>query len=428
MGNSKISNMKRTFIIISAALAIAGCAKETGRISGEGIFRISVEASDNSTRTFVEGDKIHWSETGEKLNIIYYADGNSSEWKHTGTDDAYTVEDNRATFTASFSAVSGAESYTFGAFMPYKQVYVSDIVLDVPQEQTPTATSYDPAADVLVTTEPVTVTGGAPESVKFRLSRLVAIVEMTVKGINEGELIETIEVSSPAKPAGSFSVSVHTSGTIENTTQYNNYEKIILNMGNREATGNDAVWFTTVPTDLGDSSLTVKVTTDKAIYEKVIDLTGKELEFRRADIAKFSVSGLTRSEKAAETVSEAVFECPAEGAVSGNTVGEVYNDGNIKISSTGSWRTSQGDGRDAIYIGRTTSNEIKIEAQNGKTITKVVLEAPAGYLVDLKWKEYDGYKSDTYSGEWSGECKSRIVFTPAGNSHSNVSKITVEYK
>ena len=107
-------------------------------------------------------------------------------------------------------------------------------------------------------------------------------------------------------------------------------------------------------------------------------------------------------------------------------------DSNILVSSTGSWRDNKTDGRDCIYIGRTTSNELRIEAQNGKTITKVALTAPAGYLVDLKWKEYDGYTNgklaSVTSGEWTGECKSRIVFTPNGSSHSNIEIITVEYK
>ena len=120
-----------------------------------------------------------------------------------------------------------------------------------------------------------------------------------------------------------------------------------------------------------------------------------------------------------------------EGAASGNSVGTIYS-GDVIISSTGSWRTDKTDGRDCIYIGRTTSNELRIEAQNGKTITKVTLGAPTGYLVDLKAKEYDGYTTttfaDTTTAEWTGECKSRIVYTAAGNSHSNIATITVEYK
>ena len=523
---------------------------------------------------------------------------------------------------------------------------------------------------------------------------------MTLKGIEAGELIEKVVVSSPAKPAGAVEFKVHEANTLANAKWYNNYEDITINMGGRAATGNDVVWFVTVPTDLSGTSLTVTVTTDKNIYKKEIDLTGKELCFERADIARFSVAGLTKEEKpktyklltdasqltpgdvmvictkgsatssayllgtqasetkikvsspttivdgpeiieipddariftveagaengtlsfkaadgylygnydsdnwkntiwvkdtkdaeaswtvsvndednkayiynavetsrcvncsstsssatfnfappssysfyvyiyyidgtsdepeqpgtpevtplatpavtatatgntvtatwnavdgakdytvtcdgksqtvtvpsatfaeleyeteytvsvvanpADETVNTAseagtatatteadpnagaepqtvTIAFPADmpaGATSASNVGTIYS-GDVNISSTGSWRTNNADGRDCIYIGRTTSNELRIEAQNGKTITKVTLTAPVGYLVDLKCKEYDGYTTTTFASmttaEWTGECKSRLVYTPAGNSHSDIESITVEYK
>jgi hypothetical protein len=90
------------------------------------------------------------------------------------------------------------------------------------------------------------------------------------------------------------------------------------------------------------------------------------------------------------------------------------------------------DGRDCIYIGRTSSNEFRVEAKNGKVITKVILTSYPGYYVDLKCKEYDGYTTTTFANqtvcEWTGECKSRLVYTPAGNSHSNIQSITIEYR
>lgn len=682
--------MKKLFIALSAAAAIfAGCAQETEYTPAEKTCTLTVEVEDNTTKTYVEGDKIYWHESGEQLNVIYFADDNSSNRRQSATHEDYNLENNRATFTADFTPTDGALSYTLGAFYPYAYKSVtSSISLTVPQEQTPAEASYDPKADILVSTQPVVIEG-TPDKVQFRLSRMVAIVNMTIKGIPAGELIEEIVVSSPAMPAGAVEFKVHEANTVENAKWYNNYEDITLDMGGRVATGEDAVWFTTVPTDLSGSALTVTVTTDKNIYTKEIDLTGKTLNFERADIARFSVAGLTLVEKpktyklltdasqltpgdqmvictknsasqtakllgttadgnaikfssyaivldgpeiaeipadariftvesgvvsgtlsfkAADgylygnydsenwasklwvkdtkdeeaswtlslsssyaatlynetherylnnyygskfnfagsqgtsyyyiyymdgtsdepdqpdqpaatplatpvvsasasgntvtvswdpvdgakdytvtcdgksqtvTATSATFEgleyateytvtvvanpadasvntaseagsatattgnapeaqlqtititFPVEGATSGNSVGTIH-EGDITISSTGSWRTDSTDGRDCIYIGRTTSNELRIEAQNGKTITKVTLTAPVGYLVDLKCKEYDGYTTTTFASattaEWTGECKSRLVYTAAGNSHSNIASITVEYR
>ena len=261
---------------------------------------------------------------------------------------------------------------------------------------------------------------------------MVALVNMTVTGIAAGESIEKITVISSAKPAGTVTFKVHEQNTVENAVWYNNYEDITLNMGGRIATGNDDVWFVTVPTDLSGKDLTVKVSTDKNDYIKTIDLTGKTLTFERANIARFTVKDLAVAPAGESQTVTITF--PAnfpEGAASGNSVGTIYS-GDLIVSSTGSWRTDNPDGRDCIYIGRTTSNELRIEAQNGKIITKVALEAPAGYLIDLKCKEHDGYTTETFSSttsaEWTGECKSRLVFTAAGTSHSNIQSITIEYR
>ena len=686
--------MKKLFISLSAAAAIlAGCAQENEYTPSEKTHTLTVEVADEATKTYVEGEKIYWHESGEQLNIIYFAD-ESTTLHQSATHTDYKVVDNKATFTADFTPTDGAEKYTFGAFYPYAYKYsTSSINLIVPQEQTPTATSYDPKADILVSAQPV-VTSGLPDKIQFQLVRMVAFAQMTIKGIPEGELINKVIISSPAKPAGAVEFKVHEANTLENAKWYYNYEDITLNMGDKAATGSDVVWFVTVPTDLSGTSLTVKVSTDKNDYIKEIDLTGKTLNFERANIAKFSVAGLTKVEKpkayklltdasqltpgdqmvictknsasssakflgtaadgsaikfsssgtvtnnlqieeasipsdarvfsvengavagtlalkaadgylygnydsenwssklwvkdtkdveaswtlslsssyaatlynethgrylnnyygskfnfagsqgtyyyyiyyidgvsdepgqpeqpvvtplvtpvvtataagntvtatwaavqgakdytvtcgsqistvtettatftdldyateytvsvvanpadaAVNTVSEAgsvkvtTEAAPAgesqtvtitfpdnfpEGAASGNSVGTIYS-GDLIVSSTGSWRTDNPDGRDCIYIGRTTSNELRIEAQNGKIITKVTLTAPVGYLVDLKWKEYDGYTNgklaSVTSGEWTGECKSRIVFTPNGSSHSNIASITVEYR
>lgn len=688
--------MKKLFISLSAAVAmLAGCAQEADYAPAEETATLQVEVSQPATKTYTEGDKIFWNETGEQLNIIYFADESTSR-RQSATHEDYTVVDNRISFTADLTMTDGAAKYTFGAFYPYAyKSTTSSVSLTVPQVQTPTATSYDPKADILVSAQPV-VTDGLPDKISFQFSRMVAIVNMKIAGIPAGEHIEKVIVSSSAKPAGAMEFKVHQPNTVENAKWYNNYEDITLNMGGRVATGNDDVWFITVPTDLSGKDLTVKVSTDKNDYVKTIDLTGKTLNFERANIARFTVKDLTVAEKpktfklltdvaelnagdkvvictknsesqtakllgtvadgssikfsdsvtvtsdleieeatlpsnarvftvengsvagtlalkaadgylygtydaenyssklwvkdtkdeeaswkfsfanssyacsfyndthgrylnnyygskfnfagsqgtyyyyvyyidgasdepsqpeqpevtplatpvvtataegntvtaswtavegasdytvtlgsetqtvsattatfaeleyateytvsvvanpadaTVNTASEAgtatvtteadpnagaaetiTLTFPADmpaGAASGSSVGTIY-DGDIVVSSTGSWRTDETDGRDCIYIGRTSGHELRIAAQNGKVITKVILTSYPGYYVDLKCKEHDGYSTTTFTNhtvcEWTGECKSRLVYTPAGNSHTNIQSITIEYR
>lgn len=693
--------MKKILFVASLlAIGAQSCTKEDSQsVAIEKRTTIEVIADlEVDTRTYYDGAKINWAESGEQLNIIYYADDNSSSRRQTATHADYTIDaEGRIKFSADFSTTDGATSYTLGAFYPYAyKSTTSSISLTVPQTQTPTADSYDPKTDILVSKEPVVV-DGAPESVKFSFARMVAFAKMTLKGIGAGETIQKVTFYSSAKPAGAVEFKVHEAATVENAKWYNNFEDITITRENWVATGEDVVWMTTVPTDLSGTDFTVTVVTDQYTYTKSVDLTDKTLTFERGDIAVFTVNDLQRQEKpkayklltdinelnagdqillctkktesssakllsttadgnalkftesvtvgagleisaeglpadaaildvesgatagtfalkdinkgylcgtydsenwssalsykdskdresswtisinsssavtayayysdtayrylnnyygskfnfagstgtyyyyiyyldgkntgeggneggdeptttplatpvvtavaegdvvtvsweavtgakdytvtcgdATTTVDAtiATFEgvaagtyevtvvanpadatlntaseageasvtveataagetksveiaCPVDGAVSGNSVGTLY-EGDLIISSNGSWRTDKADGRDCIYIGRTTTNELRIEAQNGVTITKVILTAPVGYLVDLKVKEHDGYSTTTFASTteavWTGECKSRLVWTAVGTSHSNIEKIVVEYR
>lgn len=683
--------MKKLVYTLTAITALlSSCVKSADeQIVVEKSTTVAVEVAPAESRTFIEGTEIRWAESGEQLNIIYFADDSTTR-RQSATHEDYTLTNNCAEFSADITATDGATQYTFGAFYPYAyKSTTSSISLTVPQEQTPTESSYDPLTDILVSENPV-VTESVPSKISFKFARMVAFAKMTLVGIPAGEKIEKVVFSSAAKPAGAVEFKVHEQGTLETAKWYNNYEDITLYLGGRTATGEDTVWFTTVPTDLSGSSFTVTVVTDRVNYTKTVDLTDKKLTFERADVAQFRVTDLVEEQKplayklltdaseltagdqfiiatksyatssaraistiasgtklvhtdsfaiedgpqiitlpenvalftvekgatedslafktsegylygnydsdawantlsfkatvddeaswvvtvdssnkasifnekysryvnyyssasfnfansasstyiyyidgtateepetpdqpavtplavpvvtatatantvtvewtavegakdytvvcgeqsvtvtattatfenvaagsykvtvtanpadealhtasTSEAVEVVVEDAPAEGgdaqaqsvtltfptdfpegATSGGSVGTIYS-GDVIISSTGSWRTNNADGRDCIYIGRTSSGELRIEAQNGKVITKVTLTAPVGYLVDLKWKEYDGFTSGTYSDSWSGECKSRIVFTAAGSSHSNIESITVEYK
>ena len=198
--------MKRVLFFASLlAMFAQGCAKEDANniVATEKTTTIEVAVDlDGETRTYLGVDnKIHWAEMGEQLNVIYYADDNLSSRRQTSTHTDYTIAENGSiTFTADFTTTDGATSYTLGAFYPYAYKYsTSSISLSLPQEQTPTADSYDPATDILVSKEPVVVEG-TPEKVKLSFARMVAFAKMTLKGIGAGETIEKVTFHSSANP------------------------------------------------------------------------------------------------------------------------------------------------------------------------------------------------------------------------------------
>lgn len=295
--------MKRALFFASLlAIFAQSCAndfnQETIAPEQKTTIKVAVDL-DEETRTYLGADnKIHWAESGEQLNVLYYADDNSASRRQTATHADYTINDNGSIlFTADFSTTDGATSYTMGAYYPY--VYkstTSSISLTVPQTQMPTAESFDPATDILVSKNPVVVEG-TPETVKLTFARMVAFAKMTIKGIGAGETIEKVIFSSSAKPAGAVEFKVHEAATVENAMWYNNLEDITITRDNWVATGEDVVWMTTVPTDLSGTDFTVTVVTDKYTYTKSVDLTGKSLKFERADVAVFTVANIERQEK-----------------------------------------------------------------------------------------------------------------------------------
>ena len=288
---------KLVYTLTAIAALLSSCVKSSDeQIFVEKKSTITIEALAAESRTYVEGTEIHWAEKGEQLNIIYFADESTTR-RQSATHEDYTLKNNCAEFTADFTTTDGAAKYTFGAFYPYAyKSTTSSVSLTVPQEQTPTETSYDPLADILVSENPV-VTETVPNKISFKFARMVAFAKMTLVGIPAGEKIEKVTFSSVAKPAGAVEFKVHEQGTLENAKWYNNYEDINLNLGGRVATGEDTVWFVAVPTDLSGTSFTVTVVTDRTNYTKSVDLADKKLNFERADVAVFRVTDLVEVEK-----------------------------------------------------------------------------------------------------------------------------------
>ena len=394
--------MKRlVFTLTAIAVLMTSCVKNQGEINFvEQNKTIAVEVTADNTRTYFEGEQILWAESGEALNVIYFAEveGEAMNRRQTSTHQDYTVKDNCAEFSADFSSTSGATKYTFGAFYPYAyKSTTSSINLTVPQTQTPSLTSYDPATDILVSTNPV-VTETLPNKISFTFARMVAFAKMTIEGIGEGEKIQKVIFSSPTKPAGAVEFKVHAEATVENAKWYNNYEDITLNLEGRTATGKDTVWFTTVPTDLSGSSFTVTVTTDKFNYTKTVDLTGKTLTFERADVAVFTVKDIVKQEKpqvyklmtdiTALTAGDKVVFCTKKvGSTSAKLLSNVEDGNALKFSDSVTVT-------DALEIeeGTIPANAAQFVVEAGVTADTFAFKAAEGYLFGT----YDGSASDLY--------------------------------
>ena len=398
--NTLTAMKKLVYTLTAISALLSSCVKNQSEINFvEGTKTIAVEVTADNSRTYFEGEQILWAASGEQLNVIYFADDSTTR-RQSATHEDYTIKDNCAEFSADFTTTDGATKYTFGAFYPYAyKSTTSSINLTVPQTQTPSLTSYDPATDILVSTNPV-VTETLPNKISFTFARMVAFAKMTIEGIGEGEKIEKVVFSSPTKPAGAVEFKVHAEATVENAKWYNNYEDITLNLEGRTATGKDTIWFTTVPTDLSGSTFTVSVITDKFNYTKTVDLTGKTLTFERADVAVFTVKDIVKQEKpqvyklmtdiTALTAGDKVVFCTKKvGSTSAKLLSNVEDGSALKFSDSVTVT-------DALEIEENTlpANAAKFVVEAGATADTFSFKAAEGYL-------FGTYDNDTWTSDLS---------------------------
>lgn len=400
----KMNNMYSVAALSFAAIALlCGCSKDvvSGNNENETV-QISIEASGPALKTYVEGERIYWSPTGDQLNVLYKGfDGNGnlmSSTRQTSTNADYTITDGKASFTAGFSTIDGSKTYKFGAFYPYENKSItSTISLTVPKTQTPTTTSFDPKADILVTSG-VTVSEGLPDKLSFEMNRMVALVEMTLVGIGVGEKISTVEITASKKINGAVEFNLFAENMLDEAKFYNNYETMTLEMGDRVATGSDVVWFTTVPTDLSGGSFSVKVTTDKNIYEKTANLTGMTFNFKRAEVARFRIAGMTCTPK--PLVYKILTDASDFGVGDKFVICSVnYSTGSARLMSL----SANGKGLAAVNsVTVTDKKEIEtipdgvcvLEVVNGASTGTYAFKCESGYL-------YGFYDSDNWTNTLS---------------------------
>ena len=254
-----------------AALAFAGCSKEVDNTAdqkaGTHTLTFTVQ-KDIDTKTAVEeGDGVAsyvWTE-GDNQYFHIYENGVEA----TATTMVLSADKKIATFTATFNN-SGATEFTYTA------TYGSDLSNTgnpvIPSTQTPALNSFDPAADVLVSAEPITFEGSAQAAedaeFQFKLKRVVSANKMTLKGLTVGERIYKVELTSDKYFSSRY--------TVKSGSYSGEAKTLVLDYEDTEAyagvDGTFPVYFISAPIE--DATFSVRVVTDGVIYTRD-DFTSK---------------------------------------------------------------------------------------------------------------------------------------------------------
>ena len=293
-------------LTLGAAIAFISCNKiESELPSDDGTIAIEFQQvdPDSDTRTEFHGSTIWWS-SGDKVVFAQYASvGGSMTYKSTSATVSSTREKIAYTISSFNSPDEGTNSYYFSVFpsASYKTYGYSDghVVarINTPDTQTPTATSFDPAADLLISNYEENLTKNSEGKYVVQLSyyRQVALGKMHLKNLPSVSPITSVEFSamhneSAVTLAGAKWYDFTTLGPY---SVYSRKYKLTLDYSEQNVSGDMTAYFCCYPFELvADDSFTVTVHTEAGeVFTRKVMLSGNQtLSFEADRGTQFTVN------------------------------------------------------------------------------------------------------------------------------------------
>lgn len=209
---------------------------------------------DVDTKTAIEeGDNkasYVWTQGDEQYFKVWE---NNTQGEINGI--VYSEDMKKATLTVTFNTVT-ASQYVYKA--KFAKEY-SGNSLKIQANQSPTATSYDPSADVMYTED--MTSPSAKTSLQFVFHRTITVNKMTLKGMVAGEKVSKVEITFDKDVTGLFDpeAGIYALSGNKLTLSYNNLSV--------DSEGNFPVYFTSAPVQ-GIALTSIVVTTDRNTYNR----------------------------------------------------------------------------------------------------------------------------------------------------------------
>ncbi len=364
-----------------AATALVSCKKELEEPvvtpAAEGI-KVAILAEASDTKTELDGaTTVIWS-AGDKVGFI-----NGEANVNVQSDEAVIDSDNRATFTGTVESAG-----TYYAYYPYFNdasyaPSAEGVTVRVSNEQHPSLTSFDPAADLLVSEAFEVGAEGSystdPTVVRFK--RLGAFIKLTVvdgtTGAKlNGEYATSVAVQGENNLVGRVKVS-GTEGLINSGSGYKkvtaNYEADTFAL----TTAGQAAYFGVLPqTFAQNSKLIVTITTKTGKYNISKTLVmPKDIELAAGQILPIKVTLTNEDAKSTSVSVSRVWGLYSTSSAAWNEYygGTANTDRNVALDE------------DYIYVCETVANTPKIWAISRTDNSSVTLVSTEGILTASFW-------------------------------------------
>ena len=279
------TSVKILSLLAVAAMALNGCSKSeevNEKIKDTFTHTVTIKAGNPSTKTAIG------TESATSVSYIWSNDDADrfhvfeNETAGTGINLNIAPGNETMTLAATFETAP-ADSYTYSAFLS-KNVTKDGTKPKIPtlQHDIENGTTFDPDADVLVA-QPQTFSS-VQDALTMNFYRPVVVNKMTLKGLEAGEKMSSVEISADKDIAGYY-----------NTDETWGGQAKVITVNTSQTVASDGtltVYFISMPQN--EVTLTITATSENYIFSKTFT---KTINFVEGTVTKFGVNNLTATPK-----------------------------------------------------------------------------------------------------------------------------------
>ncbi|MBR6363339.1 MAG: fibronectin type III domain-containing protein [Bacteroidales bacterium] len=289
--------MKKYLYILAAAAAVStvSCQKAETEVS-EVTEMVHMEVISPSTKTYLhtDGTTSLWNATGEKIMVLQTAGTRTTYTESaegTTGDGGHTMSfgvDLEASDATSFSyySIYPSANYVIGS-----NLNVEALKVITPTAQKPSATCFDPKADLLISSKVESAT--QPATLSMSYARKVALGVMKILNLNTTENVVSVKFESEGKSVtGRSRINLNNGHVDEYGYSGSSFDNVTMDYSGQTIAANGmTAYFFCMPFNLAEGdSFKVTVRTESLQFTRVVTLAGaQQLQFKAGDQSSFNV-------------------------------------------------------------------------------------------------------------------------------------------
>lgn len=271
---------KKTMLFAAAAMAFVSCENDTTDVTTLPGVEVTINATTSESRSaFGEPDGTTyptlWEGTEEWSTFI-----NTQAKKARNEDIVFSDDKTSAVAKPEYESITEAESYTLRAISPYQSGIstFSGFAFTIPNSQTPTATSCDATAQILVAeSEPQ----ADYSSFNIAFKHATAYAKFSFTNLNLGDAtVNNITITSEVDLVGKFNFD-YANESVEASSATSTITLL--------TSATEDLWFACAPVDVSGKVLTFTINTINGPLSKEVTMPANSV-FKSGVISLFNVN------------------------------------------------------------------------------------------------------------------------------------------